>query len=62
VSPQEKHRVCQNALVLGLTPWPGGQPYVTPEFRPPLVSAERLLTAHQLDKRLPEAAMTPPSG
>ncbi|HEY0693605.1 MAG TPA: hypothetical protein VGD71_31760 [Kribbella sp.] len=26
----EKHRVCENALVLGLTPWPGGQPYVIP--------------------------------
>ena len=26
----DKHRVCENALVLGLTPWPGGQPYVIP--------------------------------
>ncbi|HEY0474122.1 MAG TPA: hypothetical protein VGD34_20775 [Kribbella sp.] len=26
----EKHRVCENALVLGLTPWPGGEPYVIP--------------------------------
>ena len=26
----DHHRVCQNALVLGLSPWPGGQPYVIP--------------------------------
>lgn len=26
----DQHRVCENALVLGLTPWPGGQPYVIP--------------------------------
>ncbi|MDX6250110.1 MAG: hypothetical protein QOF10_3470, partial [Kribbellaceae bacterium] len=26
----DKHRVCENALVLGLTPWPGGQPDVIP--------------------------------
>jgi hypothetical protein len=24
------HRVCENALVLGLAPWPGGEPYVIP--------------------------------
>lgn len=26
----ECHRVCEHALVLGLTPWPGGEPYVIP--------------------------------
>jgi hypothetical protein len=26
----DRHRVCDNALVLGLTPWPGGQPYIIP--------------------------------
>jgi len=26
----DHHRVCENALVLGLAPWPGGQAYVIP--------------------------------
>jgi hypothetical protein len=26
----DHHRVCEHALVLGLNPWPGGQPYVIP--------------------------------
>jgi hypothetical protein len=28
--PLDHHRVCENALVLGMNPWPGGQPYIIP--------------------------------